>query len=47
MNKSKYFDFFIVFYCLLVAKIHFYSKKRPKNTKTLDNVFFVYICVLN
>lgn len=40
MNKSKYFDFLIVFYCLLVAKIHFYSKKRPKNTKTLDNVFF-------
>ena len=43
MNKSKDFDFFIVFNCLLVAKIHFYSKKRPKNTKTLDNVFFGYI----
>ena len=39
MNKSKDFDFLIVFNCLLVAKIHFYSKKRPKNTKTLDNVF--------
>lgn len=45
MNKSKFFDFFIVFNCLLVVKIHFYSKKRPKNTKTLDNVFFcLHLC---
>ena len=43
MNKSKDFDFLIVFNCLLVAKIHFYSKKRQKNTKTLDNFFWLHL----